>query len=430
MIGVSFSFLTLLAVSKAQEEITSATIEAKPIEKSRCGREYFCFSFDCEFGEENCPYVAWKETEENEDFVTVKLFYNSPSPAYVAIGFSRDKSMGQDDIFFCQRNEQNQVAIVSSFSRGMSKPTNLGSTNVEPETRLTNIGLGSDGNTFFCEFDRPKSLVKDNIVYDLADGDWFVLLATGAVGGSQAYHGGVNRAASSISWKLSDPPLDFFGDALDISAMKIHAILMFVAWGILVPSGLFIGRFFKRGYPKKMVKSKPIWFQFHRLLMVLSVILTIVGIILIFVNRQGWSESAAENGHAFAGIIVFAFGLMNPIIAMFRPDPDSENRKYFNVCHHSIGYLAQVGAVVAIFLGFDLAVYDLEFVSTQIYAAFIVISAIISILLELFKGRVEKASFAGINVYSICSAVYFMILLPFTITLLVHIGRFDGSTDE
>ena len=45
MIGVSFSFLTLLAVSKAQEEITSATIEAKPIEKSRCGREYFCFRY-------------------------------------------------------------------------------------------------------------------------------------------------------------------------------------------------------------------------------------------------------------------------------------------------------------------------------------------------------------------------------------------------
>ena len=103
---------------------------------------------------------------------------------------------------------------------------------------LTNIGLGSDGNTFFCEFDRPKSIEKNNIVYDLSDGDWFVLLATGAVGGSgQEYHGPNTRAASSIPWKLSDPPLDFFGDALDISAMKIHAILMFIAWGILVPSG-------------------------------------------------------------------------------------------------------------------------------------------------------------------------------------------------
>lgn len=422
MFGVAALLLTLVL---AQEEITTATIEPTPIEKSRCGKEYFCMSFECEFGEENCPHVAWKESESNADSVAVKLHYTSASPSYVAIGFSRDDKMGQDDIFFCQKNEQNQVAIVSSYSTGMTKPVNI-----NQESRLTNVGIGSDGNTFFCEFDRPKSLSKNDITYDLADGNWFVLIATGAVGATQNYHGSNTRAASSISWKLSDPPLDFFGAAFDISMMKIHAILMFIAWGIFVPSGLFIGRFFKRGYPKKMVKSKPIWFQFHRLLMVLSVILTIIGIILIFVNREGWSESAAENGHAFAGIIVFAFGLMNPIIAMFRPDPDSENRKYFNVCHHSIGYLAQVGAVVAIFLGFDLAVYDLAFVSTQIYAALIVLSAIMSILLEVFKQKLEGADFFGVNVYSICSAIYFMILLPFTIALLVQIGGFDGSTDE
>ena len=67
--------------------------------------------------------------------------------------------------------------------------------------------------------------------------------------------------------------------------------------------------------------------SYRRLFFYFLVILTIVGIILIFVNRQGWSESAAENGHAFAGIIVFAFGLMNPIIAMFRPDPDSGKKQ-------------------------------------------------------------------------------------------------------
>ncbi|CBY14332.1 unnamed protein product [Oikopleura dioica] len=417
--------ILLLALVQAQEEITTSTVEPTPIEKSRCGNEYFCMSFDCLFGEESCPHIAWKESENNVDFVRVKLHYNSPGSSYVAIGFSRDDKMGQDDIYFCQKNEQNQVAIVSAYSTGMSKPVNI-----DQESRLQDIGIGSDGNTFFCEFDRPKSLQKNGLNYDLGDGNWFVLIATGPVSGTQGYHGPNTRAASSISWKLSDPPLDFFGASFDISMMKIHAVLMFLAWGIFVPSGLFIGRFFKRGYPKKMVKSKPIWFQFHRLLMVLSVILTIIGIILIFVNREGWSESAAENGHAFAGIIVFAFGLMNPIIAMFRPDPDSENRKYFNVCHHSIGYLAQVGAVVAIFLGFDLAIYDLAFVSTQIYAALIVLSAIMSILLEVFKQKLEGAAFFGVNLYSICSTIYFLILLPFTITLLVHIGRFDGSTNE
>ena len=82
-------------------------------------------SFECEFGAENCPHVAWKESESNADSVTVKLHYTSASPSYVAIGFSRDDKMGQDDIYYCQRNEQNQVAIVSSYSTGMTKPVNL-----------------------------------------------------------------------------------------------------------------------------------------------------------------------------------------------------------------------------------------------------------------------------------------------------------------
>jgi len=72
----------------------------------------------------------------------------------------------------------------------------------------------------------------------------------------------------------------------------------------------------------------------------------------------------------------------------------------------------------------------LAFVSTQIYAALIVLSAIMSILLEVFKQKLEGAAFFGVNLYSICSTIYFLILLPFTITLLVHIGRFDGSTNE
>jgi hypothetical protein len=39
MFGVAALLLTLVL---AQEEITTATIEPTPIEKSRCGKEYFC----------------------------------------------------------------------------------------------------------------------------------------------------------------------------------------------------------------------------------------------------------------------------------------------------------------------------------------------------------------------------------------------------
>ena len=140
MIYAKFAIL-LLTLVRAQEEITTSTIESSRLQKDRCGREYFCmrfdlfryaflilYSFECEFGSPLCPSVAWKE-KEGSDFVTVKLIYNSPDASYVAIGFSRDDKMGQDDIYFCQKNEQNGIAIVSSYSTGMSQPVN-----VNPET--------------------------------------------------------------------------------------------------------------------------------------------------------------------------------------------------------------------------------------------------------------------------------------------------------
>jgi len=41
MIGVA---ILLLALVQAQEEITTSTVEPTPIEKARCGNEYFCMS--------------------------------------------------------------------------------------------------------------------------------------------------------------------------------------------------------------------------------------------------------------------------------------------------------------------------------------------------------------------------------------------------
>ena len=70
--------------------------------------------------------------------------------------------MGDDDIYYCQKNE-NIVKVVSAFSTGMSKPTeveNQSHFNSEKTEKNENEG------TFSCSFNRPISVQKNDIGTD------------------------------------------------------------------------------------------------------------------------------------------------------------------------------------------------------------------------------------------------------------------------
>ena len=63
------------------------------------------------------------------------------------------------------------------------------------------------------------------------------------------------------------------------------------------------------------------WFFLHRAAMITAVLVTLISIIVIFVDRGGWSNSAGT--HAITGILTFILCFANPVIAFFRPDKTS-----------------------------------------------------------------------------------------------------------
>merc|ERR550519_1769438 len=142
-----------------------------------------------------------------------------------------------------------------------------------------------------------------------------------------------------------------------------------------------------------------------------AVIGTIVAIIVIFVDRGGWSSSVGT--HGITGILTFLFSMSNPIIAFFRPDKTSEKRYLFSIFHGGIGYLCFVLALSTIFLGFDLRMFDLDFWITQLFAALVGFVALISIFAELFKRRLDGSKHLilfGIFVI-ICSIISLVIII-------------------
>ena len=84
---------------------------------------------------------------------------------------------------------------------------------------------------------------------------------------------------------------------------------------------MFIAKVFRHAYPREKIASLDLWFQLHRGFMIFGVFLSVVGIVTIFATRGGWSQSAGA--HAIVGILTFSLGLLNPVMAVFRPSAES-----------------------------------------------------------------------------------------------------------
>lgn len=92
--------------------------------------------------------------------------------------------------------------------------------------------------------------------------------------------------------------------------------------------------------------------QWHRIFMVTTWTLTMVGFIIIFVEVQGWSQ--AQNPHAILGLVTTIICFFQPIGALFRPHPGSKNRPYFNWGHWFGGNAAHILASEFPFCFFEL----------------------------------------------------------------------------
>lgn len=138
-----------------------------------------------------------------------------------------------------------------------------------------------------------------------------------------------------------------------IGLMKAHGIIMIFTWIVLVSTGILIARYFKQALPHKKICDKAIWFAIHRAIMTSVAVLTLIAFVLILVYKKGtWvsRNSQPEFSHSIIGILVISFSIIQPIMALFRCNPDDRYRFIFNYAHATVGFCAFILSVVAIFL--------------------------------------------------------------------------------
>ena len=142
---------------------------------------------------------------------------------------------------------------------------------------------------------------------------------------------------------------------------------MTISWGVLMPVGVASAAVLKM---TDLGSSGGKWFKAHQYILYLGVITSITGFIVIFVAKKSWVSHDSQphailgpvskvnllahnvrSSTGLKGLITTFLSMANPIMAQFRPGGDDPKRKWFNLFHHSFGYVGLVLALATITLG-------------------------------------------------------------------------------
>jgi hypothetical protein len=142
---------------------------------------------------------------------------------------------------------------------------------------------------------------------------------------------------------LRDPPPP--GDML---WYKAHGLMMYAAFAVLFPLGVF-GVRFARYQPRFRH-----WFQYHWIVQSGGVFLT-TGAVSIALRQF---EHTRNTTHGYTGFVLIFLVLLQPILALFRPEEGGDLRKYWEFFHWVIGTGGVILGWVNIFKGLDLYFVD------------------------------------------------------------------------
>jgi len=186
-------------------------------------------------------------------------------------------------------------------------------------------------------------------------------------GGDDGDEGKGQRRTSSASASSSS------GGAFQ-SAARRHGVLALVSWGVMVPAGVALARFFKR--------FDPFWFYAHVVAQGLGFLLGVLAVVAGF--RLDDDEGPIAT-HKAIGVAVLVCACLQVMAVLARPAKETKARRYWNWYHHSVGRAAVVLGVANIFYGLSLANERQEW--SYVYGIFIGVFAVVYLVLEEWRRR-------------------------------------------
>eukprot|EP00118_Oscarella_pearsei_P020834 m.230142 g.230142 ORF g.230142 m.230142 type:complete len:625 (+) comp40056_c0_seq25:68-1942(+) len=381
---------------------TKAPTQAQPnlqIDFSGCGTTTFCYQDPLNCMASNCEYGLTVSTDGTKATITL----STTNDGMVALGFSEDTLMGEDDVVGCIRTTAGIISAHDGWNPSGRSPNRLDTK--EDLDDATSFGSFLDG-VLSCRIVRDLNTGNDDD-YNWNQ-NWTLLFAhrpseIGSPFPGFPKHGEIPKLSTEkvnisrlqgVSASSSDK----------VKFVRAHGILMIIAWIGIASTGILLARFYKRVYPKEepalcFSGSPPAWFQLHRLHMISTVLISAVGFIVIFAGVKAWTSSGGDKklaAHPIIGTICMAFALAQPIMAAFRCHPGEKNRFIFNIAHALVGSSALILGIVNVYLGVIIAedVINLDSSPLYILIAWTVVMFTIELCLEI-KAFCDKPTNSG-----------------------------------
>jgi len=257
-----------------------------------------------------------------------------------------------------------------------------------------------------------------------------------AIGSSHAvvYHGASNRGSGSFKFENPaagavpkspvDNPLNPFTPIKAIqtessdsyhTGHSIHAVIMFLAWGVFAPAGIITARYFKYYIH---------WIRIHLVLMAAAVVLSLITIIVLLSSSKGNYGSMGQiDAHKVIGFVLVALMLINVAFGFkTRRELASLNpsRMFTNILrgHKLIGVLLVIMTMINITLGIGFMISSL----VPYFIVYMVVVGGVFLGLESLRRKPSsrKGSMAPSNDMSQKHAIQ---MLP-----MISIKEFNSST--
>ncbi|OWA54550.1 putative ferric-chelate reductase 1 [Hypsibius exemplaris] len=292
---------------------------------------------------------------------------------YVALGVANSQKMGHAFVMECVSWKDGSVdkqELFSSYNTG-DDDNDRDNKPIPMKGLYSGPSSWKDG-TLECQFeaDFVHQIGSDiepsnghNKTFDFTQ-SYFLLLARGGLKSPDSHvkmHHDI-RGASENKVILSAGQSANAGDT-NIALKKTHAILMVIAWNLLVAFGILMARQTKNMWPDRAPFGGKVWFITHRA-----------------VNVHGGAADRDQFHHHLRRSVCGHFPTTPPA----RP-----NRPYFNYFHWTVGYSTHLMSAVTMFLGaeFTMTAMKVHSAAGYILIASFAANLLIQLLLEIHRYR-------------------------------------------
>ncbi|TVU36198.1 hypothetical protein EJB05_18120, partial [Eragrostis curvula] len=281
------------------------------------------------------------------------------SGGYVSVGFSPDGAMvGSSAV--AGWTTSGGVGVAKQYRLGGTSPARCppdqGNLALVPGTTL----LVAQSSRLYLAFQFAAAQPTPYLIY--------------AVGPSGAQLSGNylvrHRSYASAAVNYATGVASSAGGASSSDTKKWHGALAGFGWGVLMPVGIALARYFKR--------HDPFWFYAHVSVQGVGFVLGAAGVAAGFKLDD---DVPGADRHQAIGITVLVFGCLQVLAFLARPGKASKVRQYWNWYHHYVGRAAVACAIANVFVGLSVA-HEAATLSA-FYGIFLAVWVVASVVLEI-----------------------------------------------